>query len=141
MSFTSKGFPLFLTFDLDAETMWTARDPAFAKRPILMSQGAYGWKVGTGLSYRFAPNWFAGVWTAGSETVTQSYVSDEKEKTQTNGEVSVAQKMKDLGVKNRMGGHDFVIRFGETEPLLFPGDQAQQLSQDRLGDPVRHMRP
>jgi peptidoglycan/xylan/chitin deacetylase (PgdA/CDA1 family) len=35
-----------LTFDLDAETMWTGRDPANAKRPILMSQGAYGWKVG-----------------------------------------------------------------------------------------------
>ncbi|TAN10395.1 MAG: polysaccharide deacetylase, partial [Rhizobiaceae bacterium] len=41
-------FPLFLTFDLDAETMWTARDPSYASRPILMSQGAYGWKVGTG---------------------------------------------------------------------------------------------
>jgi len=48
MPLTSKGFPLFLTFDLDAETMWTARDPAYANRPILMSQGAYGWKVGTG---------------------------------------------------------------------------------------------
>ena len=48
MTLTSRGFPLFLTFDLDAETMWTARDPAYAKRPILMSQGAYGWKVGTG---------------------------------------------------------------------------------------------
>jgi peptidoglycan/xylan/chitin deacetylase (PgdA/CDA1 family) len=47
MPLTSKGFPLFLTFDLDAETMWTGRDPAFAARPILMSQGAYGWKVGT----------------------------------------------------------------------------------------------
>jgi NAD(P)-dependent dehydrogenase (short-subunit alcohol dehydrogenase family) len=47
MPLTSRGFPLFLTFDLDAETMWTARDPAYAKRPILMSQGAYGWKVGT----------------------------------------------------------------------------------------------
>ena len=46
MSVTSKGFPLMLTFDLDAETMWTGRDPANAKRPILMSQGAYGWKVG-----------------------------------------------------------------------------------------------
>lgn len=46
MSVTSRGFPLMLTFDLDAETMWTARDPAYAKRPILMSQGAYGWKVG-----------------------------------------------------------------------------------------------
>jgi peptidoglycan/xylan/chitin deacetylase (PgdA/CDA1 family) len=47
MHLTSKGFPLFLTFDLDAETMWTGRDPAYAARPILMSQGAYGWKVGT----------------------------------------------------------------------------------------------
>ncbi|MDJ1159592.1 polysaccharide deacetylase [Chelatococcus sp. SYSU_G07232] len=46
MPLTSKGFPLFLTFDLDAETMWTARDPANAGRPIVMSQGAYGWKVG-----------------------------------------------------------------------------------------------
>ena len=35
MPLTSKGFPLFLTFDLDAETMWTGRDPAYAKRPIL----------------------------------------------------------------------------------------------------------
>jgi len=48
MHLTSKGFPLFLTFDLDAETMWTARDASYANRPILMSQGAYGWKVGTG---------------------------------------------------------------------------------------------
>ena len=46
MSLTDRGFPLFLTFDLDAETMWTGRDPSYAKRPILMSQGAYGWKVG-----------------------------------------------------------------------------------------------
>jgi len=48
VNLTSKGFPLFLTFDLDAEAMWTARDPSYASRPILMSQGAYGWKVGTG---------------------------------------------------------------------------------------------
>ena len=46
MPVTSKGFPLMLSFDLDAETMWTARDPSYAQRPILMSQGAYGWKVG-----------------------------------------------------------------------------------------------
>ena len=46
MAVTSKGFPLLLTFDLDFETMWTARDPAYAKRPILMSQGAYGRKAG-----------------------------------------------------------------------------------------------
>jgi peptidoglycan-N-acetylglucosamine deacetylase len=46
MAVTSRGFPLFLTFDLDAETMWTGRDPKNAGRPILMSQGAYGWKRG-----------------------------------------------------------------------------------------------
>lgn len=46
MSFTSRGFPMMLTFDLDCETMWTARDPDAHKRPILMSQGAYGWTRG-----------------------------------------------------------------------------------------------
>ncbi|MFD2857290.1 polysaccharide deacetylase family protein [Seohaeicola zhoushanensis] len=46
MSFTSQGFPMMLTFDLDCETMWTARDPEAYMRPILMSQGAYGWKRG-----------------------------------------------------------------------------------------------
>jgi peptidoglycan/xylan/chitin deacetylase (PgdA/CDA1 family) len=46
MAVTSRGFPLFLTFDLDCETMWTGRDPKNAERPILMSQGAYGWKRG-----------------------------------------------------------------------------------------------
>jgi peptidoglycan/xylan/chitin deacetylase (PgdA/CDA1 family) len=46
MKLTSRGFPLLLSFDLDAETMWTSRDPANAQRPVLMSQGAYGWKVG-----------------------------------------------------------------------------------------------
>jgi len=46
MASTTRGFPLLLTFDLDAETMWTARDASYAQRPILMSQGAYGWKVG-----------------------------------------------------------------------------------------------
>jgi peptidoglycan/xylan/chitin deacetylase (PgdA/CDA1 family) len=43
---TKRRFPLFLTFDLDAETMWTARDASYANRPVLMSQGAYGWKTG-----------------------------------------------------------------------------------------------
>ncbi|MFA7438493.1 polysaccharide deacetylase [Castellaniella sp.] len=46
MSVTRRGFPLLLTFDLDFETMWLARDPEYARRPILMSQGAYGWKTG-----------------------------------------------------------------------------------------------
>ena len=48
MPITSKGFPVLFTFDLDAETMWTSRDPKNAERPIIMSQGAYGWKVGLG---------------------------------------------------------------------------------------------
>jgi peptidoglycan-N-acetylglucosamine deacetylase len=46
MPLTSRRFPLLLTFDLDSETMWTSRDPIAAKRPILLSQGAYGWKTG-----------------------------------------------------------------------------------------------
>ena len=46
MPLTSKGFPVLLSFDIDAETMWTARDPKAVERPILMSQGAYGWKTG-----------------------------------------------------------------------------------------------
>ena len=46
MPLTSKGFPVLLSFDIDAETMWTSRDPKNAERPIVMSQGAYGWKVG-----------------------------------------------------------------------------------------------
>ena len=48
MPLSSRGFPVLLTFDLDAETMWTSRDPANAQRPIIMSQGAYGWKTGLG---------------------------------------------------------------------------------------------
>ena len=46
MSFTTRGFPLFLTFDFDAETLWTGRDKANADRPIMMSQGRYGWRRG-----------------------------------------------------------------------------------------------
>lgn len=39
---------LCLTFDLDAETMWTSRDPANSSRPSVMSQGKYD--VGEGLA-------------------------------------------------------------------------------------------
>ena len=46
MPLSSNGFPVLLSFDIDAETMWTGRDPKNAERPIVMSQGAYGWKVG-----------------------------------------------------------------------------------------------
>jgi peptidoglycan/xylan/chitin deacetylase (PgdA/CDA1 family) len=35
-----------LTFDFDAETLWTGRDPENAKRPGVLSQGRYGAKVG-----------------------------------------------------------------------------------------------
>lgn len=46
MPMTPHGFPVMLSFDLDCETLWTSRDPKNAERPIIMSQGAYGWKVG-----------------------------------------------------------------------------------------------
>src|SRR4029453_10248639 len=46
MPLSPKGFPVLLSFDIDAETMWTGRDPKNAERPIVISQGAYGWKVG-----------------------------------------------------------------------------------------------
>ncbi len=48
MPFAPQGFPAMLTFDLDAETLWTSRDPKNAERPIVLSQGRYGWKVGMG---------------------------------------------------------------------------------------------
>ena len=39
-------FPVLLTFDLDAELLWTARDPKNWGRPIALSQGAYGYREG-----------------------------------------------------------------------------------------------
>jgi peptidoglycan/xylan/chitin deacetylase (PgdA/CDA1 family) len=36
---------VMLTFDFDAETLWTSRDPANARRPGTLSQGTYGAKV------------------------------------------------------------------------------------------------
>lgn len=39
-------FPVLLTFDLDAELLWTARDPKNWSRPIALSQGAYGYREG-----------------------------------------------------------------------------------------------
>jgi peptidoglycan-N-acetylglucosamine deacetylase len=41
-----KRFPVLLTFDLDAELLWTARDPRNWQRPIALSQGAYGYREG-----------------------------------------------------------------------------------------------
>lgn len=46
---TSSGedrFPVLLTFDLDAELLWTARDAKNWNRPIALSQGAYGYREG-----------------------------------------------------------------------------------------------
>jgi len=37
---------VMLTFDFDAETLWTSRDPENANRPGVLSQGRYGAKVG-----------------------------------------------------------------------------------------------
>ncbi len=48
MPMTANGFPVMLTFDLDAETLWTARDASNWQRPVTLSQGRYGWKVGCG---------------------------------------------------------------------------------------------
>lgn len=37
---------VMLTFDFDAETLWISRDPVNVRRPGVLSQGAYGGKVG-----------------------------------------------------------------------------------------------
>jgi peptidoglycan/xylan/chitin deacetylase (PgdA/CDA1 family) len=39
-------FPVMLTFDIDAESLWIARDPKMANYPIALSQGRYGTKLG-----------------------------------------------------------------------------------------------
>ena len=62
-----------ITFDLDAETAWISRDPANIDRLSVMSQGAYGPKVGVPLildfldrnripSTFFVPGWTAERW-------------------------------------------------------------------------------
>jgi peptidoglycan/xylan/chitin deacetylase (PgdA/CDA1 family) len=42
----SKRLGVVFTFDLDAESLWTARDPKNLERPVTLSQGEYGPKVG-----------------------------------------------------------------------------------------------
>jgi hypothetical protein len=37
---------VMITFDFDAETLWTGRDPRNASRPGVLSQGRYGATVG-----------------------------------------------------------------------------------------------
>lgn len=38
--------PVLLTFDMDAEQLWLARDPASADKPVWLSQGTYGPSTG-----------------------------------------------------------------------------------------------
>jgi peptidoglycan/xylan/chitin deacetylase (PgdA/CDA1 family) len=38
--------PVMLTFDMDAEQLWLARDPESANKPVWLSQGHYGPNVG-----------------------------------------------------------------------------------------------
>ncbi|TWP33248.1 polysaccharide deacetylase family protein [Leekyejoonella antrihumi] len=38
--------PVLFTFDMDAETLWTARDPEGHRKPVWLSQGHYGPTVG-----------------------------------------------------------------------------------------------
>jgi peptidoglycan/xylan/chitin deacetylase (PgdA/CDA1 family) len=40
------GLTVVLSFDLDAETLWLGRDPDNARRPVTLSQGAYGPREG-----------------------------------------------------------------------------------------------
>ena len=35
------------TFDVDAEEVWIGEDPENAQRPVVLSQGSYGPRVGT----------------------------------------------------------------------------------------------
>ena len=39
-------FPVALTFDMDAETLWLSRDPKSANKPVWLSQGTYGPREG-----------------------------------------------------------------------------------------------
>jgi peptidoglycan-N-acetylglucosamine deacetylase len=46
MAAAARRFPVALTFDLDAETLWLARDPDSANKPVWLSQGRYGPREG-----------------------------------------------------------------------------------------------
>jgi len=41
-----KQFPILITFDPDGETLWTSRDPKNKEKPVTLSQGHYGPRVG-----------------------------------------------------------------------------------------------
>ena len=73
-----------LTFDLDAETAWISRDPANIGRLSVMSQGAYGPRVGVPLildsldrnrirTTFFIPEWTVERW---SEVVAEIHRRD-----------------------------------------------------------------
>lgn len=61
---------VMFTFDFDAETLWTSRDPANWKRPGTLSQGTYGGKVGVPKilellrEYALKATFFVPGWTA-----------------------------------------------------------------------------
>ncbi|WP_149535358.1 polysaccharide deacetylase family protein [Siccirubricoccus phaeus] len=115
---------VMLTFDFDAETLWTSRDPANARRPGVLSQGRYGAKVGVpkiletleeaGLKATFfIPGWTAenhpapceAILKAGHEIGHHSYshrwVSDSPEHEIEEMEKGLAALQRCLGVKPR----------------------------------------
>jgi len=72
-----------LTFDVDAESLWISRDPSLAHRPIHLSMGAYGPKVGVprilallkkyGLPGAFfVPSWTAERWPKTIEAIVKA---------------------------------------------------------------------
>ncbi len=69
-SLNSRRVQVLFTFDLDGETLWISRDKENLKRPVVLSQGAYGPKTGAwrildlldkyGISSTFfVPGWIA----------------------------------------------------------------------------------
>jgi len=65
-----RKFPVMLTFDVDGESLWLNRDAANEHRPVTLSQGRYGPKVGVPRILRllekykikatfFVPGWIA----------------------------------------------------------------------------------
>ncbi|MEW6082835.1 MAG: polysaccharide deacetylase [Bacillota bacterium] len=71
-----------LTFDLDGETLWLARDPENAHRPVTLSQGAFGPKVGVPLildllnSHEIKATFFVPGWIAEKHTTTVKSVME-----------------------------------------------------------------
>jgi peptidoglycan/xylan/chitin deacetylase (PgdA/CDA1 family) len=53
----SKKMAVVLSFDLDAESLWTARDSNNLERPVTLSQGEYGPKAGVPRILRLLKNY------------------------------------------------------------------------------------